>query len=174
MWMPDPVSLACRLRQSPALTWFAISARRFRSTDASDSRVVITWMPRAASNERSLTLRLRFTAFSSWPLSSLPPASSPPWAASSTTTNFEIGGACCAAANELAPSAATKTRNAHLLQCINGEAAQQFWEEVRGFLRHHRACECNLPQLLHGYGIGEEAEVSLAAAHLVHGFAGIA
>ena len=55
--------MACRLRQAAALAWLAIAARRSRSTVVSDSRVVTTWMPRAASSERSRTLRARLTFF---------------------------------------------------------------------------------------------------------------
>ena len=183
----------------------------------SDSRVVTTEMPRAASSERSLTLRARVRAFSfQSPL--WPPESSPPWAASRTTTYRGVGaGGACAAAEEPAAArritAAAVTRALRfpthfaksakwvghpadgvlrfptdfaksakwvghprgcLVQRINGQAAEQFGEEVGGLLGHDVASEGNFSQLFHGDGVGEEGDVGFAAADLVDSFAGVA
>src|SRR5450631_2050199 len=130
-------------------------------------------MPRAANNDRSLTLRTRVTLFSSWPLSSRPPASFPPCAASRTTTNRAagVGGACCAIAKGLTGEAAAKAASAHLLQCIDCESAQQFREKVCRLLRHHRPGKSHFPQLLHADGVGEERDIRFAATYLVDSLA---
>ena len=62
----------------------------------------------------------------------------------------------------------------NLLQRIDGEAAEQFGEEVGGFLRHDVAGEGDFAELLHGDGVGEEGDVGLAAPDLVDGFGGVA
>ena len=65
-------------------------------------------------------------------------------------------------------------RVSSLVQRIDGQAAEELGEEVSGFLRHYVAGECYFLQLLHGYGVGQEGDVCLAAAHLLHGLPGIA
>src|SRR6185436_2656736 len=133
-------------------------------------------MPRADKRERSLTLRVRLTAFSNWPLSRCAPVSSPPWAASRTTTNLGAGAGigCCAAAVFPAVNARTNTAIASLLQCIDGQAAEELREEVGGLLRHDRTGKCHFSQLLHGDGVGEKGYIGFSAAHLFHGFASVA
>ena len=61
-----------------------------------------------------------------------------------------------------------------LLQRIDGKAAEQFGKEVGGFLGHDGAGKGDFAELFHGDGVGEESDVSFAAAHLVDGFGGIA
>src|ERR1035437_1708376 len=139
--------------------------------------MVSTWMPRAASSERNRTLMASVKAFSGWPFARRPPASSPPWAASSTTTNRGCGatgtggtrgaGGACAAAHD---PAATTTARVELIQRIDSQAAQQFWEKVGGLLRHNLAGKSHFPQLLHGHRVGEESNVRFAAANLFHRF----
>ncbi len=72
------------------------------------------------------------------------------------------------------PFQSTYINRGILVQRIDGQAAEQFGEEVGGFLRHHVAGKGHFPELLHGDGVGEEGDVGLAAADLVHGFAGVA
>ena len=62
----------------------------------------------------------------------------------------------------------------HLLQRINGEAAQQFGVEVGGFLGHHGSGKGDFAELFHGDGIGKKGNVGFSALHLVDGFASIA
>src|ERR1017187_1879945 len=64
--------------------------------------------------------------------------------------------------------------SAHLVQRIDGHAAEKLGEEVRGFLRHHVARKGHFAQLLHGNGIGEERDVCFAAPDHGHRLAGVA
>ena len=65
-------------------------------------------------------------------------------------------------------------RFANLVQRIDGQAAEQFGEEVGGLLGHDVAGESDFAELLHGDGVGEEGDVGFAAAGLVYGFGGVA
>ena len=61
-----------------------------------------------------------------------------------------------------------------LVQRIDGEAAEEFGEEVGGLLGHDIAGEGNFPELFHGDGVGEENDIGFATANLVDGFGSVA
>ncbi len=122
---PVPDSVACRLRHAKAKAWLATCARASASRFTLLSRVVTTAKPRAASSERSRTLRVRVTDFSATvatglspaelpgnPLPSCPPLSSPPCAASSTTTD-RVPCARGACAQMLAGTSSSATSSRH-------------------------------------------------------------
>src|SRR5579863_163368 len=130
-----------------------MSARRPGSTAASESRVVTTAKPRAASRERSRTVKASVNAFSDSSLRRAP-ESSPPWAASSTTTNRGEAGGVCAKAAEHAATVTRETivRRKELagaivpiasVERIDRQAAEQLGKKVGGFLRHHLSCKGN-------------------------------
>ncbi len=64
-------------------------------------------------------------------------------------------------------------REGNLLQCIDGQAAEELREEVSGFLRHDGAGKGDFAELFHGYRVGEESYISFAAPHLVDCFGGV-
>jgi len=76
------------------------------------------------------------------------------------------------------PHRSRRTLSAHqggdLIQRIDGEAAEEFGEEVSGLLRHNVAGKGYFPELLHGDGVGEEGDVGFRAAHLVDCFGSVA
>ena len=55
-----------------------------------------------------------------------------------------------------------------LFEGINGQAAEELWIEISGFLRQDFAGKSYVPHLLYSYRIHEEGNVSFALANHLH------
>src|SRR5215469_14406002 len=108
--------------------------------------------------------------------------SSPPWAASMTTTKRGADGGAGAGADGGAggvswarPNGPRQTKTAatstawdcRLLQCINGEPAEQLRIKIGGLLRHDFAGERDFPHHVDVHGLCEEGHVGASALNLV-------